>query len=232
MASNISYTSIDETYPIAGRDNDSQGFRDNFSVIKNNFESAKGEIEDLQLNTARIDNANNFAKNNLLNFNAVYYTEEVYNSGSVNGPTVNIQFKNGPYQIFQIAGDDVTFNFSDFPDPEKYQKVRVELQNLDTTFQRHVIFGSSQAVTFQKGSSFNNTQVTTPTGNTYVPAASALIDPNVTFGGYTASVPAKTSNYVRIPRATSASVRSRVVFDFWTTDGGSYIYWNFVGLFT
>ena len=34
MASNIDNTSIDATYPIAGQDNDSQGFRDNFTVIK------------------------------------------------------------------------------------------------------------------------------------------------------------------------------------------------------
>ena len=37
MASNIDNTSIDATYPIAGQDNDSQGFRNNFSTIKNNF---------------------------------------------------------------------------------------------------------------------------------------------------------------------------------------------------
>ena len=30
MASTINTANIDETYPIAGQDNDSQGFRDNF----------------------------------------------------------------------------------------------------------------------------------------------------------------------------------------------------------
>ena len=35
MASNINPANVDGTYPIAGQDNDSQGFRDNFSVIKN-----------------------------------------------------------------------------------------------------------------------------------------------------------------------------------------------------
>ena len=39
---------IDGTYPIAGQDNSSQGFRDNFTNIKNNFESAYQEITDLQ----------------------------------------------------------------------------------------------------------------------------------------------------------------------------------------
>jgi len=34
MASSIVTTGIDATYPVAGQDNDSQGFRDNFSQIK------------------------------------------------------------------------------------------------------------------------------------------------------------------------------------------------------
>ena len=47
MASNIVPGNIDGTFPIAGQDNSSQGFRDNFTAIKNNFEDAKTEIEDL-----------------------------------------------------------------------------------------------------------------------------------------------------------------------------------------
>ena len=52
MASQIVYDSIDVTFPVAGKDNDSQGFRDNFTVIHDNFQYAKGEIEALQLNNA------------------------------------------------------------------------------------------------------------------------------------------------------------------------------------
>jgi hypothetical protein len=48
MASNINPTNIDITYPIAGQDNDTQGFRDNFSNIKNNFVVAKSEISAIQ----------------------------------------------------------------------------------------------------------------------------------------------------------------------------------------
>ena len=48
MASQINPNNIDGTYPIAGQDNDSQGFRDNFTNTKTNFEYASGEITDLQ----------------------------------------------------------------------------------------------------------------------------------------------------------------------------------------
>ena len=48
MASSINPNNIDTTYPVAGQDNDSQGFRDNFTNIKTNFEYAETEIDDLQ----------------------------------------------------------------------------------------------------------------------------------------------------------------------------------------
>ena len=37
MASNINANNIDGTFPIAGQDNDSQGFRDNFTNVKTNL---------------------------------------------------------------------------------------------------------------------------------------------------------------------------------------------------
>ena len=48
MTSAINPNNIDGAYPIAGQDNDSQGFRDNFTNIKTNFEYAGAEINDLQ----------------------------------------------------------------------------------------------------------------------------------------------------------------------------------------
>jgi hypothetical protein len=52
MASNINPNTINITYPIAGQDNDTQGFRDNFSNIKNNFAVASAEISALQANSS------------------------------------------------------------------------------------------------------------------------------------------------------------------------------------
>ena len=48
MTSAINPNNIDSAYPVAGQDNDSQGFRDNFTNIKTNFEYAGSEITDLQ----------------------------------------------------------------------------------------------------------------------------------------------------------------------------------------
>ena len=63
FTSNIVSTTIDETFPVAGQDNNSQGFRDNFSVIKNSLASAKTEIENLENSTPKTDensNMNNY----------------------------------------------------------------------------------------------------------------------------------------------------------------------------
>lgn len=48
MSSNINPNNIDGAYPVAGQDNNSQGFRDNFTNTKTNFQYAAAEITDLQ----------------------------------------------------------------------------------------------------------------------------------------------------------------------------------------
>ena len=48
MSSNINPNNIDGAYPVAGQDNNSQGFRDNFTNTKTNFQYAATEITDLQ----------------------------------------------------------------------------------------------------------------------------------------------------------------------------------------
>ena len=63
MSSNINPNVIDATYPIAGQDNNTQGFRDNFAGIKQNFEYAEQEINALQDSVAFTSVANDFNNN-------------------------------------------------------------------------------------------------------------------------------------------------------------------------
>jgi hypothetical protein len=50
MASTITnlINTIDVTFPVAGQDNDSQGFRNNFSIIQQSLLATEGEIENIQ----------------------------------------------------------------------------------------------------------------------------------------------------------------------------------------
>jgi hypothetical protein len=61
MSSNINPNNINGNFPVAGQDNDSQGFRDNFTNILNNFSFASSEITDVQnsINNVRLVVATN-----------------------------------------------------------------------------------------------------------------------------------------------------------------------------
>jgi hypothetical protein len=63
MTSGIIFSTIDTTYPIPGRDNDSQGFRTNFSIVKTGLEVAQSEISLLQANKADLVQQSKFANN-------------------------------------------------------------------------------------------------------------------------------------------------------------------------
>ena len=43
--SSSSILGIDQTFPVAGQDNDSQGFRDNFSNIKTSLTKVKADLD-------------------------------------------------------------------------------------------------------------------------------------------------------------------------------------------
>jgi len=122
MASNINTADINEQYPVAGVDNDSQGFRDNFDTIKTNFVEAKSEIEDLQDNTAKLNTANDFNGNNIQEANLIKCTEEVHNNGNLTA-SQNISFNNGHYQTMGI-GANITLTLADWPITGRLGKIR------------------------------------------------------------------------------------------------------------
>lgn len=114
MASNIVPGNIDATYPKAGQDNSSQGFRDNFSEIKTNFTTASTEITDLQANKASLNAINDFNGNTIHNAVMKDNGETIYAHGSVSGGSVTLNHENGHYQTLTITAD-TTFAFTNFP---------------------------------------------------------------------------------------------------------------------
>ncbi len=133
MSSNINNDNIDSTYPIAGQDNDSQGFRDNFSAIKSNFVATKAELEDLQskaiLKSALTGGtlSNDLGGNEISNGTHVNFHGKSYTNSST--PTsADIDVRNGSLQVFQIS-DDSTLTFRQWPTTGRYANVRVHLRN-------------------------------------------------------------------------------------------------------
>ena len=119
MTSAINPNDIDGAYPVAGQDNDSQGFRDNFTNTKTNFEYAADEITDLQTNAVLKAALTGTTLDNNMNGSLLYNFTAKQVSGTVNaiGTTsgvVTLNYENGSYQTLTTAGS-VTLGFTNFP---------------------------------------------------------------------------------------------------------------------
>ena len=119
MTSAINPNNINGAYPVAGQDNNSQGFRDNFTNTKTNFEYAASEITDLQ-NKAVLKSSltgttlnNNMGGSLLSNAQLQDMSATVVALGSVTGSQV-IDYAAGPYYTLTTTGS-VTLSFSNFP---------------------------------------------------------------------------------------------------------------------
>ncbi len=154
MTSNINYASINENFPVAGQDNDTQVFRDNFDTIKTSFQVAKDEITDLQANVARTDLDNDF--NFKLISRAVLQNnyDKKFDGGVITAP-LTIDFENGNYQIYRF-GANTTIDFLNFPDdtfdPEGNGKVTLELYSDGTN--RTLTFSTTGGTVLKKNSTF------------------------------------------------------------------------------
>jgi hypothetical protein len=115
MTSNVNYASINENFPVAGQDNDTQVFRDNFDTIKSSLRAAQEEITALQANTiglelTEIDGGSNYNNNIIYNAVLQYTTERKADYGAITSPVYTIEFENANYQIFRF-GENVTIDF-------------------------------------------------------------------------------------------------------------------------
>ena len=119
MTSNINSNNINGAYPTPGVDNDSQGFRTNFTNIVNNFAYAKSEIEDLQ-NKAILKNSltggtlNNDMSGSSIN-SAEYrdFRETEVDLGTTSG-TITLDHSAGHYYKV-ISFGNMSLAFSNLP---------------------------------------------------------------------------------------------------------------------
>ena len=119
MSSNINPNNIDGTYPVAGQDNNSQGFRDNFTNTKTNFQYAADEISDLQSN-AILKSAltgtvldNNMLESLIYNGTVADFGLVRVAKGTVSG-SQTVDFSAGHFQTMTTGGS-VSLSFTNFP---------------------------------------------------------------------------------------------------------------------
>lgn len=119
MTSAINPNNINGAYPVAGQDNNSQGFRDNFTNTSTNFQYAADEITDLQ-NNAVLKGAltgqvldNDMQGSPLSNALLSNMSENIVVLNTVSGTTV-INYALASYQTLTTNGA-VTLSFTNFP---------------------------------------------------------------------------------------------------------------------
>jgi len=119
MTSAINPNNIDGAYPVAGQDNDSQGFRDNFTNTRTNFAFAAAEITDLQAKavlkgplTGTTLN-NNMGGSILSNAQLQDMSETVVALGNQTG-AITLNYVAAPYYTVTTSGS-ISAAFSNFP---------------------------------------------------------------------------------------------------------------------
>jgi hypothetical protein len=126
MTSQITTANINGDYPIAGQNNSTQGFRDNFTAIKENLDVAAQEITNIQ-NAAVLKTAPaNDLQGGVLNNATMQGTRQlIYDFGTVSG-TQNYDFGNSSFQTM-VLGGNTSLQFIRFGDLAG-QAVSVRLQ--------------------------------------------------------------------------------------------------------
>jgi hypothetical protein len=131
MTSAINPNNIDGAYPVAGQDNNSQGFRDNFTNTKTNFQYAKDEITDLQNKAVlKAPLSGSTLNNNMLgavlsNAQLQDISETRVALGTLSS-TVTIDYSLGSVQTVTTAGA-ISLAFANFPPSGAAGAVQVQI---------------------------------------------------------------------------------------------------------
>jgi hypothetical protein len=182
MTSAINPNNIDGQYPVAGQDNNSQGFRDNFTNTKTNFQFARDEITQLQgnaiLKTALTGSTldNNMGNAVISNAQLIGQTTAVIGIGNVTNSTASIVFGVGSYQTATTQGN-TQLSFSGWPSvaANLYGAVRLQLTttaaNATITVPASISANTNTSYTslrYIKGVDIGNSQITIADIGTYV----------------------------------------------------------------
>ena len=119
MTSQINPNNIDGTYPVAGQQNNTQGFRDNFTNTKTNFQIAATEITDLEnkgvfkaaLTGTTLDNnmGDNLIYAVKLNDVSYMYLQQTTTAGSI-----SVDYSAAQYQLIAPTAN-VSLSFTGWP---------------------------------------------------------------------------------------------------------------------
>ena len=118
------YNRIDQLFPIAGQDNDTQGFRSNFQNIVNGLSNIDSDLQLSKINSVKVNSVNDFSFTGTIKRAVIQgsgFTAE--NIAPVDG---TIDFSLGSYHRSSITGN-TTFEVSNWPPTGIFSQVRLEV---------------------------------------------------------------------------------------------------------
>ena len=126
MASQINPNLIDGAYPVAGQDNNSQGFRDNFTNTKTNFQRAEEEITDLQTYGVFTNASNNLNNSNIyaVNLNDISTSRVII---ATTTGSIAVNYASGQYQTIGPTTGSISLSFTNFPGAGYYGSVCLQI---------------------------------------------------------------------------------------------------------
>lgn len=151
--SSINTNGLDVNYPIPGQNNSSQGFRNNFTNIKQNLNLAANEISDLEnkavLKSALANNTlnNDMANTLIANASTLQFRNTMYNLGNAIVGEVLVNCSLGDVQYGNISGN-VLLNFASWAPVNTLSTVKLQLGRSNNT--------SNFSISFPQSAVFNN----------------------------------------------------------------------------
>ena len=140
---------IDINYPEIGKDNDSQGFRDNFYNIQAALVVASNEITDLQENGVKLTQENDFNFNIVKN--AVLQNTSELAPTAISVTTASsyhiVDYSAGNFHRYNITysgtGTYCSFEVTNWPAADQYGKLKIQIKPQNTATITFNITGTS-----------------------------------------------------------------------------------------
>lgn len=250
--SQIVSASIDEDFPVAGQDNDSQGFRDNFTIIKNGLATAASEITVLQENViikgpiadmTPTDIDNNFNETLIYNVKTNRTYAKTYTISTSTSLTP-VSFLNGEYQTVNVDGNH-TYRFENWPEPttptpeDVYAKIRVSFHTKETEVEKTggaFITGKTYTILSAGTTDFTaigaaNNNVGTTFVSTGAGSGTGTAQEHWEISAFNSQGATYLLKDFNLPIVISTNKDRYQMFEAWTADNGETVFVKYLGQF-
>lgn len=142
---------INQNYPVAGQDNDSQGFRDNFKNIKDALSETDISLENLKLSAVAVTNTStdfNFNSIERVTIKNRAYTVVDRTTSNLYSSSSPVNYTEGSYQKILLPSGNQTINIINWPTGNKSGRLTLDIQSSGSGTVNFAATGSGQFFKF------------------------------------------------------------------------------------